>query len=72
MIVNLYLNKKTGDLPETSYSQFKAMAQGQVDYETDVMCLNTSDYGKLMCICTEDAAVYITREQAKKFFAFKD
>lgn len=64
--------QKTGDLPVEPYSQFKAMAQGSVDYEVDVMYINTEDYGRLMCICTDEATVYITREQAKRFFAFKD
>jgi hypothetical protein len=50
--------------------QFKAMAQGKADYSVDVMPVKSTEYGTLMCVCSDEAAIYITKEQAAKFFGF--
>ena len=50
--------------------QFTAMAQGEADYSVDVIPVECAEYGILMCICSEEAAIYITKEQAAKFFGF--
>lgn len=63
---------KTGDLPEAAYAPFKAMAQGRVDFEVDAIYVNTNDYGPLMALAGTEECIYVTREQAKRFFGFKD
>jgi len=45
------------------YEDFIANAQGIVDYTVPVFVIND-----MMTIATEDGAVYITKEQAMKFF----
>lgn len=50
--------------------QFKAMTQGKCDYETEVIPVGSEEYGVMMCICSEEGVLYITREQAAKFFGF--
>lgn len=52
--------------------EFQAMAQGKSDYSVDVMPIGSKEYGTMMCVCSEEAAIYITREQAAKFFGFTD
>jgi hypothetical protein len=51
--------------------KFKAMAQGRVDYSVDVIPVESNgNFGTMMGICTEEGAVYITKQQAKEFFGF--
>lgn len=51
------------------YEEFTAMTQGIVeDYNTNVIPIETDDYGTMMCICSEEGAIYITKDQAIKFF----
>ena len=52
--------------------EFKAMAQGKCDYSVDVMPIPSKEYGTMMCVCSEEAAIYITKEQAAKFFGFSN
>jgi len=54
------------------HAQFKAMAQGKADYEVDVISIDDKERGTMMCVCSEEAAIYITKEQAAKFFGFSD
>lgn len=58
-------------VPGEPYGDFWAMAQGACDYLEKVICIDgDARWGKLMTICTPEAAIYITREQAKAFFGF--
>lgn len=69
---NTKLNKPTINNPVKAVvsEQFKAMAQGKTDYSVDVMPVKSTEYGTLMCVCSDEAAIYITKEQAAKFFGF--
>lgn len=60
----------SGHVEPVVSEQFTAMAQGKVDYSVDVIPVECAEYGTLMCICSEGAAIYITKEQAAKFFGF--
>lgn len=51
-------------------TKFKAMAQGKADYEVEVIPVSDGKHGTMMCVCTEEGAIYITKEQAKGFFGF--
>jgi hypothetical protein len=53
------------------YAEFKAMAQGRVDYTLDAFAVTTDEYGVMMAIATEDSVIYVTKEQAMKFFDLK-
>ena len=47
---------------------FIAMAQGEVDYGVDVICINSEEFGDMMTIMAQEGAFYITKDQAHKFF----
>ncbi len=49
-------------------AEFEAMVQGEYDYNTEVFAMESDRYGKMMVICTEEGAIYITRYQAETFF----
>jgi len=44
------------------------MAQGKVDYELEVIRVYTKQSGDMMTIVTEEGAIYVTKEQAMKFW----
>ncbi len=48
--------------------EFKAMVQGKYDYDTEVFSMESDRYGKMMVICAEEGAIYITRSQSETFF----
>lgn len=50
------------------HSEFNALAQGQVDYTIPVIPIKLKEHGLVMCIATPEAAIYVTKEQAKAFF----
>jgi hypothetical protein len=50
------------------YEDFEAMAQGACDYRVAVIETSTEEFGSMMTICATEEAVYITKEQAMKFF----
>jgi len=50
-------------IPETKFGDFRASAQGKIDFNVEVVNLNDA-----MAVCTKDGVVYITCEQAKAFF----
>lgn len=47
---------------------FTAMAQGEYDYGVDVICINSEEFGDMMKIMAQEGAIYITKDQAQKFF----
>ena len=48
---------------------FMAQAQGKCDHEVEVIAVRNGDTKEnMMCVCTEQAAIYITKEQACEFF----
>ena len=51
--------------------EFKAMAQGGVDYTLDAFPVTLDTYGVVIAIATEDSVIYVTKEQAMKFFDLK-
>lgn len=56
-----------GELPTEPYGSFLANAQGAGDYQVEVVKVNNK-----MTICAEEGAIYITKEQAAKFFGFTE
>jgi hypothetical protein len=50
------------------HEAFKAMAQDSVDYSVDVISIKNMVDETMMCVCSEEAAIYVTKEQAMKFF----
>ena len=54
------------------YQPFSVMAQSEIDYDLPVICTEAALYGKMLTICTPDAAIYVTREQAKEFFGLAE
>jgi len=48
--------------------EFEAMVQGKYDYSTEVFSMDSDRFGKMMVICAEEGAIYITRKQAEDFF----
>ena len=56
------------DIPITPETGFKVMAQGVVDYQLEAIPISCEDFGTMICICSEEGAIYITRDQAKAFF----
>lgn len=55
------------ELPTEPYGSFLANAQGGGDYQVEVVKVNDK-----MTICAEEGAIYITKEQAAKFFGFPE
>ncbi len=53
--------------PTELHGTFEANAQGRVDYTVEVIPVRPAN-STLMAICTPDASIHITREQAKVFF----
>jgi hypothetical protein len=53
------------EFPTEPYGSFLANAQGEGDYQVEVVKVNDK-----MTICAEECAIYITKEQAAKFFGF--
>lgn len=56
-----------GELPTEPYGSFLANAQGAGDFQVEVVNVNNK-----MTICAEEGAIYITKEQAAKFFGFTE
>ena len=54
-----------------NHTEFSAMAQGKQDYTVPVIRIKDETIGDLMTICATEEAVYITKEQAMKFFNLK-
>lgn len=56
--------------PVIRYEKFQAMAQGKVDYTLPVFPIGkeNDEFGTMMVIGADEGAIYITREQAMKFF----
>ena len=55
------------ELSTEPYGSFLANAQGAGDYQVEVVKVNDK-----MTICAEEGAIYITKEQAAKFFGFTE
>jgi hypothetical protein len=55
-------------IPEGELQPFMAMAQGVVDYAVEVVPMKSEQYGDLMAVIATAEAVYITKDQAKRFF----
>jgi hypothetical protein len=71
--MTIHLTKITEHLPTKFNEPFKAMAQGICDYSVDVIPLKGKDeFGTMMCVCAEEGAIYITKEQAKIFFGLTE
>lgn len=51
-------------------NEFQAMAQGATDYTVAVEELYIPNRGPVMAIFATEEVIYITREQARKFFNF--
>lgn len=49
-------------------STFHAMAQGRTDFTVEVIRTSTQEFGDMMTIIATGEAIYITKEQAMKFF----
>jgi hypothetical protein len=54
--------------PEGELQPFMAMAQGEVDYAVKVIPMKSEQYGDLMVVMATEEAVYVTKDQAKRFF----
>jgi len=52
------------------HQPFRVMAQGQNDHTLEAFQISSKEFGVMLTIATPDAAVYVTREQAAKFFGF--
>lgn len=50
------------------YETFHALAQGKTDYILEVVYTNPYTIGPAMTVMASAEAVYITKEQAMKFF----
>lgn len=59
-------------LPTKENEQFMAVCQGVTDWAVQVAPGNMHGLGQCMVVCTEDAAIYITKEQARIFFGLQD
>jgi hypothetical protein len=55
------------DVPKV-HGDFWVMAQGLIDYVLPAFEINHEKHGPMLVIATEEAALYLTREQAKAFF----
>ncbi len=57
-------------IPQAKGDSFIAIAQGACDYSVEVIPVGREDekFGQMMCLCTQEGAIYITKEQAKAFF----
>lgn len=55
---------------EDMHQPFRVMAQGQTDHTLEAFQISSKEFGVMLTIATPDAAVYVTREQAGKFFGF--
>jgi len=59
-------------LPMHPYGDFRAMAQDATsDYTVDAFVVH-GRHEDLLCLATKEGPVYITREQARLFFNFKE
>ena len=57
----------------SKYQQFTALAQGRTNYEIEVIAITPSiGDTPLMTVCATEEAIYITKEQAMKFFGLVD
>ncbi len=54
------------------HREFEASAQGKCDYKVDVIPIKDVHGQPMMCICADEGAIYVTEEQAKKFFGLEE
>lgn len=52
--------------------EFYVMAQGVVDYSLPVIRMKHDEYGDMLTIMATEEAIYITKEQAMKFWNLVD
>lgn len=56
------------NIPTNPETGFKVMVQGVADYQLEAVPISCEDFGVMICICSEEGAIYITKDQAKAFF----
>ena len=49
-------------------TELYVMAQGKHDYELPAIRINSEKHGDMMVIMSEEGAIYVTKEQAMKFW----
>ena len=55
------------------HKEFKALAQGKSDYEVEVIPIKSNGrFGTMMCVCADEGAIYVTKQQAKEFFGLEE
>lgn len=59
-------------LPSAPYKPFDLMAQGICDFTVEAFPIKLGEDDTALCIATPEGAVYVTKEQAMKFFNLKE
>lgn len=59
-------------LPKEPYAPFELMAQGVCDFTVEAFPIKVGNNDIALCIATPEGAVYVTKEQAMKFFNLKE
>lgn len=59
-------------LPAGPYEPFDLMAQGVCDFTVEAFPIKLGHNDIALCIATPEGAVYVTKEQAMKFFNLKE
>jgi transcriptional regulator with PAS, ATPase and Fis domain len=59
-------------LPATTHGNFTGMGQGKYDFITEAFYMKSKEFGDMIVIDSSDGAIYITKEQAMKFFDLAD
>lgn len=49
-------------------NELYVMAQGRFDYELPAIRINSEKHGDMLTIMAEEGAIYVTKEQAMKFW----
>ena len=60
------------DLPDRVESEFWLMAQGEHDYVVHAVPVHNKEHGTMLVACTVEGAIYLTKEQAMKFFDLQE
>lgn len=59
-------------LPTKPYEPFNLMAQGSCDFTVEAFPIKLGENDVALCIATPEGAIYVTKEQAIKFFNLKE
>jgi len=59
-------------VPTEPYTAFDLMAQGSCDFTVEAFPIKLGENDTALCIATPEGAIYVTKEQAIKFFNLKE